>query len=83
MLTRSKLSELRRTKLEGPNRLRQAMKLAEITQVQLSERMGLSQSQISEDMNGKFSDLSLTKARAYADLFGCTVDDLFPREAVA
>lgn len=68
---------------DGPNRLRLAMALAGLTQVQIAERVKLAQSQVSEDMNGKFSEMSLNKARAYADLFGCTVDDLFPREVVA
>jgi transcriptional regulator with XRE-family HTH domain len=60
------------------------MKLDGVTQVRLSEAMGIAQSQISEDVNGKFSAISLDKARAYAKFFGCTVEDLFPvREVIA
>lgn len=83
MLSRNKLRALRAADCDGPNKLRQAMKLANTTQMQVAARVGLAQSQVSEDINGKFCEMSLDKARAYADLFGCTVDDLFPREAVA
>ena len=78
MLSRAKLSELRQAKTDEPNRLNVAMRLAGLTQVRLAEEVDLPQSQISEDVNGKYSDLSLDKARAYASIFGCTVDDEMP-----
>lgn len=82
MLTRQKLRELR--KAPGSNRLRIAIELVDVTQTQVGEAIGLAQSQVSEDANGKFSEMSLSKARAYADYFGCEIEDLFPaREAVA
>ena len=60
------------------------MALAGTTQVQVAEGIGIAQSQVSEDVNGKFSEISLDKARAYARFFGCTVEDLFPaREGAA
>lgn len=83
MLSRKKLSELRRTSTGEPNKLKLAMKLAGVTQGVVSERIGISQSQVSEDATGLYSEMSLDKARKYADLFGCAVDDLFPRQKVA
>lgn len=84
MLTRKKLQALRRAKPEGPNKLKLAAELAGLTQTEIAQRIELAQSQVSEDMNGKAPEVSLAKARTYADLFGCTVDDIFPsREAVA
>lgn len=85
MLTRSQLRALRKTPPAGaPNRLKAAMSLAGVTQIQVSDGVGIAQSQVSEDAAGKYSELSLDKARAYADFFGCAIEDLFPaREAVA
>lgn len=84
MLSRSKLRALRNARASGPSKLRLAMTLADVTQVQVSEAVGIAQSQVSEDAAGKFSEISLEKARAYANFFGCTTDDLFPaREAIA
>lgn len=84
MLTRKKLQELRRAKNDGPNKLKLAAELAGLTQTEIAERIELAQSQVSEDMNGKALEVSLAKARTYADLFGCTVDDIFPsREQVS
>ena len=83
MLTSKQLRELRRSPAK-PNRLRQAMTLADVTQVQVAEAIGIAQSQVSEDAAGKFSEISLEKARSYAAFFGCVLEDLFPaREAVA
>lgn len=60
------------------------MTIAGVTQVQVAAAVGIAQSQVSEDANGKFSEMSLDKARTYARYFGCDVEDLFPaREAVA
>jgi transcriptional regulator with XRE-family HTH domain len=85
MLNRKKLRELRETKTKATNKLRLAKELAEVTQTVIAERMAIAQSQVCDDMNGKSPDMSraLAKARAYAGLFGCTVDDLFPPEASA
>jgi transcriptional regulator with XRE-family HTH domain len=81
MLTRKQLTQLRRSPLNATNnRIKTAMKLAGLTQIQVAAAVGVAQSQVSEDAAGKFSDVSLTKARAYADLFGCDVDDIFPKE---
>lgn len=85
MLTRKQLADLRRAPAESGNRIKEAMRLGGVTQVQLAQAIGIAQSQVSEDAAGKFSAISLDKSRAYARYFGCTVDDLFPvqSEAVA
>lgn len=84
MLSPSKLRTLRTTRTDSPNKLRLAIKLDGVTQVQVAGAVGVSQSQVSEDVAGKFSEISLEKARAYAGFFGCAVEDLFPaREEVA
>lgn len=80
MLTPKQLKMLRAEPFTGPSKIRLAMKLAGLTQVQVAEVIGISQSQISEDVCGKFYEISLDKSRAYARLFGCTVDDLFPSD---
>lgn len=78
MLTRANVQALRKAQPDAPNKLRIAMALAGLTQVQVAEAMGILQSQVSKDAAGKFSDIALGKARAYADLFGCSIEDLFP-----
>jgi transcriptional regulator with XRE-family HTH domain len=83
MLKRKTLRELRTTKAKGANKLRLAKDLAKITQMELSRRIHLAQSQVCDDMNGKSTDMSLAKARAYAGVFGCTVDDLFPPDGAS
>lgn len=70
----------------APNRLRLAMALAGITQVQLAEQLGVSQGYISVIVNGKYGGLNIETARKLAALFGCTIEELFPsrsREEVA
>lgn len=59
------------------------MELAKVTQVQLAEATGLTQSYISRIKNGRYEDLSGDTMRALADYFCCTLDDLFPAKAVA
>jgi len=83
MLSRTKLRCLRQTHTSAPNKLKLAKKLAKITQTRIAAKVGLPQSQVSLDVNGKSPEMSLAKARAYAGVFGCSVDDLFPPEASA
>jgi transcriptional regulator with XRE-family HTH domain len=85
MLTHKQLSLLRAYPVGATrNNLRFAMQLGNVTQVQLAAALNVSQSQISEDINGKYAAMSLDKARAYARFFGCHLEDLFPaREEVA
>ena len=55
------------------------MALAGVTQVQLAERIGLTQGYISRIKNGQYtSDLPGETMRAFAACFGCSIEDLFP-----
>jgi transcriptional regulator with XRE-family HTH domain len=57
------------------------MELAEVTQVQLAEATGLTQSYISRIKNDRYDDLSGDTMRSLAGYFGCALDDLFPAKA--
>lgn len=60
------------------------MELADVTQVQIADKTGHTQSYISKVQNGRYSDLPGETMRSFADYFGCQIEDLFPaREAVA
>lgn len=79
MLTAAHLVELRRAPAE-PNRLRRAMELAGLTQVEVAAAVGVGQPHISDICKGNYKKLPLDVAQRLASLFGpdCTVDDLFP-----
>jgi transcriptional regulator with XRE-family HTH domain len=81
-LTTAQLKQLTEESAE-PNRLRLAMKLAGVTQVELAEAVGFTQSHISEIVNGNYSSLPLETAQKLADYFGpgCSTDLLFPLRA--
>lgn len=79
MLTRRQREQLRQSKPAGRNRLQLAMALAGLTQVQLSERVGYTQSYISKVKNGQYSDeLPGETMRTFAQFFGCSIEDIFP-----
>lgn len=78
-LTEQQVLELRHSELEGPNKLRKAIKLARVTQVEVAAAVGIRQPHVSEIANGNYSSLPLETARDLATFFGCTIDDLFPR----
>lgn len=61
------------------------MELAGVTQVQLAERTGYTQSYISKVQNGLYGDLPGETMRTFAHVFGCSIEEMFPasREAVA
>lgn len=60
------------------------MKLAHITQVQLAAKTKCTQSYVSRVRNGRYEDLPGETMRAFAEAFGCQIEDLFPaREAIA
>lgn len=75
-LTRAQLKLLRQS--DPDDRLRMALHLSRARQVELSKAIGIVQSQVSQDINGQFSEMSLHKAAAYARFFGCSLEDLFP-----
>lgn len=84
MLSPKQLRALRVAPLDGPNKLRQARELADMTQVDLAAACGWPQTYISRIECGTYSRLPLENARILANHFGCPIEDLFPaREAVA
>lgn len=75
---------LKRSRGRERNRIARAMELAGVTQVQVAERTGFTQSYVSRVLNGRYSALPGETMRTFADVFGCAIEDLFPaREAVA
>ena len=84
MLTPAQIRKLRTSPLEGRNKVALALALADVTQVEVAQRLGKAQSHVSDVCRGENSDLPLETTRAWARLFGVQVEDLFPaREAVA
>jgi transcriptional regulator with XRE-family HTH domain len=84
VLTKDQVETLKRSRVRGRNRLAKAMELADVTQVQIAAKTTFTQSYISRVKNGNYSDLPGETMRAFADYFGCAIEDLFPaREAVA
>lgn len=80
MLTEHQLAQLRRSP-STPNRVKRAMQLLGLTQVQVATAIGITQSHISEISNGNYSSLPLDTAQRLADHFGCPTDVLFPSRA--
>lgn len=79
MLTRGQLNRLKSSPLgTGGNRLSNAMSMAGVTQVQLAEHTGLTQSYLSRILNGRAPRLPIETAQRVALVFGCKADDLFP-----
>jgi transcriptional regulator with XRE-family HTH domain len=84
VLTTEQLAELKAHTGRDRNRLGKAMSLAGLTQVVVAERTGFTQSYVSRVQSGRYQDLPGETMRAFADLFGCAIEDLFPaRQAVA
>lgn len=84
VLTQKQIDRLRRTKTDARNRVGVAMELAEVTQVQVAEATGFTQSYVSRIKSGQHEALPVDTARKFAEFFGCSIEDLFPaREAVA
>lgn len=78
MLTVAQIKKLRAAPLTGPNKVKLAMELAELTQVQVAGRLGTSQSRVSDVVRGEYTDMPLESSRAWASLFGVLVEELFP-----
>lgn len=80
-LTTHQIRKLRSEPLDGrPNKIKRAIALAKVTQGQVAAALNLPQSQISKDI--RVRRVSLDKARAYAELFGCSIDDLYPKDTI-
>lgn len=68
----------------SPNRVKAAMAIAGVTQVQVAQALGITQPAVSDVAIGNYSRLALDTARSFANYFGCSIDVLFPaKEAVA
>lgn len=78
MLSKAQVETLKRCRTWDRNRIAKAMDLAGVTQVQLAQKTGFTQSYISRVKNGLYSDLPGETMRTFADCFGCQMDDLFP-----
>lgn len=81
MLNARQITRLRREP-SVPNRLRAAMLIAGVTQLQVEAGTGITQSQISK-IAAKPGRVSLATASRLAAYFGCDASDLFPRETAA
>lgn len=80
MLSEQQLAQLRKAPAE-PNRVRRAMELLELTQVQVADGVGVTQSHINKIVNGNYTSLPLDTAQRLAEYFGCPTDLLFPSRA--
>lgn len=78
MLNPEQLRTLRLSPVTGPNRLRIAMDLVGVTQMQLAAAVNVTQSYISLIENGKATGLTLETARQIANYFSCAIEDIFP-----
>jgi predicted XRE-type DNA-binding protein len=78
MLSKKQLTQLRASRLEGANKLKQAIAIAGVTQVQVAEGIGSTQPHVSEIANGNYSRLPFDTVVSLAQYFGCASEDLFP-----
>lgn len=77
------LRKLRKTPTPATgNRLRLAMELAGLTQLQLAAEIGLGQPYISAVARGQFETITVENAHIFARFFGCAIEDLFPAKHV-
>lgn len=63
---------------ETGNRLKAAMRLEGITQVELAQAIGFTQPYISGIARGRHETLMVENAHRFANHFGCSISDLFP-----
>lgn len=80
VLSEHQLAQLRKAPTE-PNRVRKAMELLGLTQEQVAEGIGVTQSHINKIVNGNYVSLPLDTAQSLAGYFGCPTDVLFPSRA--
>lgn len=78
MLNDEQARTLRSAPLNGPNKLKLAMALADVTQAEVADRLGIKQPQVSDVVRGDYVDMPLETSRRYARCFGVSVEDLFP-----
>lgn len=84
-LTAEQLDALRAVPIGSmPNRLRIALALAKVKQVQVADETGIQPPNLSNLVTGDYKTLTVTTAMKLAEYFGCQIEDLFPsRESVA
>jgi putative transcriptional regulator len=83
-LTSEQLHDLRRSNPEEKNRIRVAREILDLTQQELADAIGVTQSAISDLERRRWGGTTVETARKLADAFGCSIDDLFPsKEQVA
>jgi transcriptional regulator with XRE-family HTH domain len=61
-----------------PNRVRVALDLLGVTQLEASGETGIHPSTMSQIVNGKHGDVKLDTGRRLAEYVGCAIEDLFP-----
>lgn len=80
LLNEEQLRKLRATPPAGRNRIAYACRLAGITQANLADGIGLRQQYVSDVACDRFGTITVENARKFAEFFGCTIEDLFPRQ---
>jgi len=63
------------------NRIGAAIRIADIRAKDLSRAIGIPQQQISDLKGGRWRNVRIDTAYAFARFFGCAIEDLFPRAA--
>lgn len=76
-LTAAQLRRLKGTTANG-NRVREARKLAGLTQQQLADELGFTQTGLSDLERQRYGSTTVETARKFAEFFGCAIEDLFP-----
>jgi putative transcriptional regulator len=75
-------AQLRRLKTEvsngSGNRVRAARAIVKMTQQQLADAVGLTQTTLSDIERQRYGTITLDTARKFAEFFGCAIEDLFP-----
>jgi transcriptional regulator with XRE-family HTH domain len=78
------VGQLKKLRAAHDNRVAAAMEMAELTQAQLADAIGLTQPYVSDVCRGRFATITVENAHKFAEFFGCAIEDLFPsRTAVA
>lgn len=79
-LSDSQLDFLRSEPLTGPNKLKLALRLLNMTQVEFADVLGMHVVVLNRIIGG--SNITLATARRLADALGAGLDDLFPSPSI-
>lgn len=84
-MTRKQLSELRARPVPPTgNRLAAAFEICGVSQTACARATGFKPQYVNDVKNGRVPNPGLETLHAFANFFGCLIEDLFPaREAVA